>query len=48
MMQTGDVRREEVRGREGVFSGMMFDGKELKLIKMQLGITRHVAGRRYA
>ena len=27
MMQTGNVGGEEVRGDEGVFSGMMFDRK---------------------
>jgi hypothetical protein len=33
MMQTGNVGEEEVRGDEGVFSGMMFDGKETKVIR---------------
>jgi len=32
MMQTGNVGREDVRGREGVFSGRMLDRKELKVI----------------
>jgi hypothetical protein len=51
MMQTGNVGGEEVRGDEGVFSGMMFDGKGMKVIKMRRlsrVITRHVDERRYA
>jgi hypothetical protein len=32
MMQTGNVGREDVRGREGGFSGMMSDRKELTMI----------------
>jgi hypothetical protein len=32
MMQTGNVGREDVRGREGGFSGMMSDRKELTVI----------------
>jgi hypothetical protein len=35
MMQTGNVGGEEVRGDEGVFSGMMFDRKGMKVIKMR-------------
>jgi hypothetical protein len=33
MMQTGNVGEEEVRGDEGMFSGMMFDRKGLKAIR---------------
>jgi hypothetical protein len=32
MMQTGNVGREDVRGREGGFSGMLVDRKKLKVI----------------
>jgi hypothetical protein len=48
MMQTGNVGREEVRGREGVFSGMLSGRKELEVIWKDAVITRHVAERRYA
>jgi hypothetical protein len=48
MMQTGRVGKEEVRGREGVFSGMLSGRKELEVIWKDAVITRHVAERRYA
>jgi hypothetical protein len=47
MMQTGNVGREEVRGREGVFSGMVSDRRDLKVIWKDAVITRHVVERRY-
>ena len=33
MMQTGNVGREKVRGREGAFSGMVFDREGLRVIE---------------
>ena len=47
MMQTGKVGKE-VRGREGVFSGMLSGREELKVIWKDAVITRHVAERKCA